>query len=248
MPPKRLTLIAATVTGLLATSPARAIVGGTADMALARSSIMVLKSSGGVCSGIIITKSVVLTAAHCATGADQFRIHYRDMNGEAIMIEPAAKILHPKYVAGAIQARKPSVDMALFRLRVPLPRSFSVATLSQRQPHAEARITIGGYGFSKAGDPRSMGIFRTVEFTVQEPYGAGKLLIWAKGRNGTEVCTGDSGGPLVSAGTIFAITAWADVSRKSLCGRSIQGVLLGPQREWIDSTLSGWGEKARWED
>jgi hypothetical protein len=31
------------------------------------------------------------------------------------------------------------------------------------------------------------------------------------------------------------------------CGALTQGILLGPQRAWIDRTLAAWGRAARWE-
>ncbi len=47
------------------------------------------------------------------------------------------------------------------------------------------------------------------------------------------------------------MTTWASGSGrgsdKSACGGVSQGVLVGPQRAWIDRTLAGWGAAPRWE-
>lgn len=230
-------------------SPALAIVGGTESGGpLARSSIMVLTSNGGVCSAVIIAADVILTAAHCASGADQYRVHYRDTSGAPVMLEPANRVVHPGYVAAAIKTRSRSIDLALFKLKQPLPETFSAATLSSAQPKAGNRIKIGGYGVARSDDGRSSGIFRTAELGVIEPYGPSRLLVWAKDEQSRGACNGDSGGSLALNNSVFAITAWAAGTKQSPCGQITQGILLGPQRKWIDETLGKWGRQALWQD
>jgi hypothetical protein len=46
---------------------------------------------------------------------------------------------------------------------------------------------------------------------------------------------------------VFAVTTWASGAKGRICGEYSQGVLLGPQRAWIDATLAGWGRAARWD-
>ena len=58
---------------------------------------------------------------------------------------------------------------------------------------------------------------------------------------GSGACTGDSGGPVLDpAGTLGAITAWAEGTGKARCGALTQGVLVAPQRGWIEGVLAGW--------
>ena len=58
-----------------------------------------------------------------------------------------------------------------------------------------------------------------------------------------DTCTGDSGGPIYAqSGTVAALSAWADGDARHFCGDLTQGVLVAPQRGWIDSVLRGWGE------
>jgi len=209
---------------------------------------MVLTSNGGVCSAVILTRNVILTAAHCASGAEQYRIHYRDSTGEPVMLEPEGKTVHPGYVATAVKNRKQSIDLALFKLKQPLPSQFSVATLSSIRPGAGSKITIGGFGVTQNDNGRSSGIFRTADLSVTEPYGPGRFLIWADGEEQSGACNGDSGGPIAVNNSVFAITAWAVGSSQSPCGKTTQGILLGPQRQWIDKTLQSWGGQARWHD
>lgn len=238
---------AALIAAFLA-APAQAIVGGQESAApLAREAVMVLSSKGGMCSAVIVAADVVLTAGHCAAGAGQHRVHWRGEDGAPELVEPAAKAIHPGYDAKAVEARRRSIDLALIRLPQNLPDRFAVAKLSAANPSAPARVTFGGYGVAKEGDARSSGTFRTAELPVAEPYGRSTILIWAEGGGRAGACMGDSGGPVAQGGAVFAITTWVGDKKSGACGKYSQGVLLGPQREWIDRTLATWGRKARWE-
>lgn len=231
----------------LGVGPARAVVGGLeAGGALARSAVMVLSSRGGVCSGVVVAPDVVLTAAHCATNATEYRVHYRE-GGEPVLIAPAAGAVHPGYDPGALKSRRRSVDLALLRLPDALPARFAPATLSETSPAKGAGLTLGGYGVLRPGDARSTGTFREARLAVVEPYGRATILVWASDptRGGAGACEGDSGGPIAEGGSVAAITTWAAGARQG-CGDMSQGVLVGPQRRWIDGVLAGWGRTAAW--
>ena len=230
---------------LLDAGTAGAIVGGreAPDDPLARSSVMVLTSSGGVCTGIVVARDAVLTAGHCVAGAGENRVHWREDGAAPVLAEVAARVLHPGYDGDAIRGRTRSIDLALIRTRAALPDRFAPATLSAAMPRAGAGLTLGGYGAARQGDPRSTGRFRTAPLPVVEPYGPSRILVWlqsASGRVGG--CQGDSGGPVSDEAGILAVAAWV----KDACGGLTQGILLGPQRDWIDRTLAGWSAQARW--
>jgi hypothetical protein len=236
------------VSMLLSIAPAHAIVGGADDSGpLSRGTVMVLSSKGGVCSGVIVDVDVVLTAAHCATGAPQHRVHWKGEDGSPELVEPAAKAIHPGFDPKGVEARRRSIDLALIRLPERLPDRFAVAKLSDRNPSAGERVAFAGYGVAREGDARSTGTFRTVAVPVAEPFGRSAILVWADGGGRAGACTGDSGGPVAQGEAVLAVATWAGDRRSGACGKYSQGVLLGPQRAWIDRTLAGWGRKARWE-
>lgn len=233
----------------LVATGAQAIVGGAEDQGpLARRSVMVLSSNGGVCSAVVVARDVVLTAAHCVTGADEHRVHFRDEAGEPVLIVPSAKAVHPGYNAKAIETRQRSIDLALVRIPQPLPERFERATLSAARPGKNETITVGGYGLSRDGDARTTGTFRTASLTVTEPYGPSKILLWLQGKGVVGACQGDSGGPMASGTAVTAITSWSAPARGRSCGGTTQGILLGPQKEWIDRTLKRWDRAALWSD
>lgn len=231
---------------LIATQ-AQAIVGGAEDDGpLARRSVMVLSSNGGVCSAVVLAKDVVLTAAHCVTGAAEHRVHFRDETGEPVLIAPSAKAVHPGYNAKAVETRQRSVDLALVRIPEALPARFERATLTAAKVPENSAVTVGGYGLSREGDAKTSGTFRTAALTAVEPYGPSRILLWAEGSGTASACQGDSGGPMASGPSVAAITSWSSPSKGRSCGGVTQGILVGPQRTWIDRILSGWNRAAVW--
>lgn len=229
--------------------PARAIIGGAEDNgALKASAVMVLGSAGNVCTGIVVAPTAILTAGHCARNAAEHRVHYMDDSGSPILLPIAAVAVHPGYTSKAVSARTRSVDLALIRLGAPLPGRFRPAVLSAApQPRAGAIVTLAGYGGTGKG--RADGKFRSIDLPVVEPYGPGRILLWLRGQSGRPAgaCVGDSGGPMIEGGAIVAVTGWAEGGSGTSCGKTTQGVLVAPQRDWIDSTLTGWNTRARWQ-
>lgn len=245
-------LRAACLAGSIVSAPAaHAIVGGAEDRGpLSRAAVMVLSSSGGMCSAVVVAPDVVLTAAHCVTGASDHRVHFRGDDGAPVLLVPNAKAVHPGYDAKAVAARRRSIDLALLRLPAPLPGRFEAASLSAATVAGGSALSFGGYGVAREGDGRSTGTFRTVRLNLVEPYGPSGILVWAKGaEQGAGVCEGDSGGPIAREGAaaVVAVSTWATGPKGRGCGEYSQGVLLAPQRAWIDRTLQGWARSARWE-
>jgi Trypsin len=242
---KRLvTLLLAT---LLPGTGANAIVGGAEDQGpLARRTVMVLGSNGGVCSAVVVAGDAVLTAAHCVTGAAEHRVHFRDESGEPVLIVPSAKAVHPGYDAKAIENRRRSVDLALLRIPERLPERFERATLTTAKPAKDTAVSVGGYGLSQENAPKTTGTFRSAALKAIEPYGPSRILLWLQGAGPMGACQGDSGGPMFVGDAVVAITSWSSPAKGRSCGGITQGILVGPQQDWIDRTLRGWGRAAQW--
>jgi hypothetical protein len=260
---KIFSILGGAISLMAATCPASAIVAGREGGPLAGSTLMVLSEGGGLCSGIVIAPDIILTAAHCAPGGRQLRIHYRDAGGEPMLIEPKQVVVHPAYRANAIKERQRSIDLALIRSAQPL-RGFSSATLSSGPPPGEGEtVVVSGHGIRTEGDARSTGLYYSADLSVIQPFGPSTILLWSadpkgldnKGLNrkdlgrvaGAGACLGDSGGTLTNTdGTVIAITSWATAGGKARCGLLTQGILVAPQRGWIDDTLRNWDRSATW--
>jgi hypothetical protein len=241
---------------LIAGTPAWAVVGGDpAEGAIGQSLVMVLAEGGGACSGVVVAPRVVLTAGHCLSRRKQIRIYAPSPDapaGAPHLIAPSASAVHPGYVPNAAGTRHRSVDLALIRLPEPLPAPFIPAPLDMGQaPDAGETVVVAGDGLAQEGAASSSGKPRSVSLPVIEPYGRGAILLWAAAPNGTGAgaCEGDSGGAMLRAeGSVIAIIAFAEGPGRARCGKLTQGVLLAPQRGFIDATLAQWGESAHWTD
>jgi secreted trypsin-like serine protease len=199
-------------------------------------------SATGFCSAVVLAPDVLLTAAHCVA-AGEHRAHWRD--GETpVLAAIRDKAVHPGYEPKAVEARRRSVDLALVRLAEPLPARFVPARLSAEAAPQGATVRVAGFGVTAPGERRSGGTLRTVDLPVVEPYGPSRILLWARGEGGA--CTGDSGGPMLRGEAVVAITSWAAGPRGRGCGGLTQGILVAPQRDWIERTLAAWGRGAGW--
>jgi Trypsin len=221
---------------------ARALVGAEPDSRFADRVAMVLIRGGdkaGFCSALVLSRRVLLTAAHCLRPLRDMAVHYRDAAGAAVIIPIDAAVAHPLYRADAIQARVESIDLALIRTARPLGPRFAGATIADGgPPPIGASAIVSGYGAASEGDWSSGGELRSVRLAVREP--ASKVLIWAADPTGRAAgaCNGDSGAPVWSAdgSAAIAIVAWAQAAHGRGCGGLTQGPLLAPLKGWIEET------------
>jgi len=235
-------------------APAAAIVGGgAADPGLARSLVMVLAEGGAACSGVVVAPQTVLTAGHCVPKGRQIRVYAptpEASSGAPHLVPLTASAVHPGYASNAVGTRRRSVDLALIRLAEPLPPSYAPAVLAAGQaPGAGETLMVAGDGLSREGAPTSSGKPLAATLSVVEPYGRGTILIWGSpaGTGAAGACEGDSGGAMFGgAGALIAVIAFAEGAGGSRCGKLTQGVLVAPQRAFIDATLARWGVAARW--
>jgi hypothetical protein len=243
------------VLGAFGTSwPAQAVLGGRDGGPAQSSTLMVLNARGGVCTGIVLSARTILSAAHCVDGGVDLRIHWKEAGAEPVLIQPASVAVHPEFNGGAIANRRRSIDLVLLRLSSPLPAQFVPASLVDAGlPRAGSAITLAGYGVLREGEARTTGTYRSAALVAIEPYGPGRILIWATDpagagkKPGIGACQGDSGGPMtLGDGGIVAVASWSTGPSGKSCGLLSQGVLVAPQRAWIDRTLSNWGESASW--
>ena len=245
--PKLFVLAAALSAALSA--PAAAVVGPSREPgALAAHVVMILKRSpgaAGFCSGVVVAPDAVLTAAHCVAGITDTRVHYKDASGRPVLIEVAEIIRHPGYRADGQKTRRRTIDLALVRTRAPLSGFSPARTDAGSAVNIGDRFRLAGFGIAREKDAASSGTLRLALIEARAPLSS--ILLWAKDAadKGAGACTGDSGAPIFSPtdATVVAITAWANGERGAQCGALTQGVLVGPQREWIGAVLAKWAGK-----
>jgi S1-C subfamily serine protease len=198
---------------------------------------MVLGSRGNACTGTVLAPRVVITAAHCVSGSPRYAVAYRE--GESPVLQEVADVArHPEFKAGA----RVSIDLALVRLKLPLPARFSPSALDADRDDEKVggTLTIAGFGLGREGDEASAGRLRQAGVTVLPRYFP-RYFRLGRSDDGVLICRGDSGGPVFDADLRLAgIVYGKERSDGRACGTVAQAVRIAPQRAWIDGVLTRW--------
>src|SRR5437588_1206396 len=220
---------------------ASAIVGRSVDGAKWQSQVvMVLSRSGnqaGFCSGVVLTRRIVLTAAHCVSNASDTRVY---LPGQPLI--PLRRIArHPGFHADAPRTRSRSIDLALIETAEALPAEFTAPAIAGGLRYElGTKFEIAGFGVAREDDAKTSGTLRAGHVTLRAPLSS--VLLWLEEpQHETGACTGDSGGPVFTEdGKLAAIVAFAEGSGSRLCVKLTQSVLIAPQRGWIEGVIAGW--------
>ena len=231
-----LTLLAAL---LVAGGPARALVGADiADLSLQRYTVAVA-SSIGKCTGVVLARDIVLTAAHCTEAAAKLRVGgnrgYGDPTAPPVDLSSVTQIIqHPRY-----NAKLPgSPDLAILKLAKPLPDRFSPAYFGGPVPGNGDNLIAVGYGKSAAVDPKAGTILRMVLLRVSGRFPTYVTLVSSR-EEAAEAGAGDSGGPVFAYRGMTALVAIM-VGRASF---ETVAIPIAPNFSWINETMEKLGGK-----
>ncbi|HWJ99437.1 MAG TPA: trypsin-like serine protease [Xanthobacteraceae bacterium] len=225
-------------------SPAQAINGGApASSELAAQTVMIVSTRGSICTGTVIARDLVLTAAHCVAPKSNYAVSVT--GGAPRVIQVARIVLHPKFDPRQFETRVPSPDMAIIKLAEPLPANYRAATL-MRDPVLPKRgtlFTLAGFGFAKDGDERSLGTLRSIALPSVGTTG-GIMVRVSNGNGGTQgACTGDSGGPAYLNGELAGVIGWTSIPTGKNCGFTTGVTLVGLQLGWIQQTARSFSTR-----
>jgi secreted trypsin-like serine protease len=222
---------------------------GKAEASMATHVVMVLNRRGNACSGTVIARDVVITAAHCVLcrgqqrcvqPTDKLAIAYIE-GGSPILQRVRSVVVHPR----SSSDMRRSIDVAMIRLAEPLPGRFRpVAIIAPNTPYSEGSdLYLSGYGLQRDKDPKSAGTLRGAGALILSPQT--RRIIRVGRTDGPEtlrICKGDSGGPVFTGdGRLAAVTFGTEIDRKgSECGSVGQAIKLAPIRDWVDTNLRRW--------
>jgi hypothetical protein len=230
-------------------SPLRAMVGGaaTADRSVAQHVALIVGSRGTSCTGVVIARTLVLTAAHCALAGAEYKIVEFDAARQPILRDVALTISHPQFELGLLLNHRATADVALLKLAAPLSESFVPAPLAnQRKPVAVGdHFLVAGYGVAVRGDGRTGGTVRVADLVTTGEPGTLQIRLVDSDTNGIRpglsACTGDSGAPVFDTSNstlaVIGLVSWSTgPSLTAGCGGLTGVTPLQRYRGWIVET------------
>ena len=187
-------------TAMLAAAPAHAVVLGSSS-SLGGYTVRLI--GNGYCSGVVIARRIVATAAHCAHG---MRVVAGGGSLRVIGVSRSAQLDDGRRVSI-------SGDGAFLHLAEPLPYGGPAPV----GPGSGDSFTIAGYGTT---DERARGAFGSLhEATLVAASARALVDPHRSGSIGASACFGDSGGPVLRGGELVGvITRAAHPSPRIACG------------------------------
>jgi len=231
---------------------AGALVGGASvvrNTGAGRHIVMIVGTRGNLCTGTVLARDLVLTAGHCVAPAATYRVLALDAQPPGLPIHSIA--VHPRYNPRDYASGRVTADVALLKLKTPLPANVvpSVLGVSQAVKPGDSFV-IAGFGTiappsdSGAGTPRAAALIATgkpgnLQIRLFDP-------ATRDARPGLGACIGDSGGPaFVESGGAFAVigvVSWSTgPGGEAGCGGLTGVTPLSLYRGWIIETARKMG-------
>jgi secreted trypsin-like serine protease len=240
---------------VLALSPgALAMVGGAAvaERAIAQHVALIVGSRGTSCTGVVIARNLVLTAAHCALPGADYKIVEFDVAKRPTLRDVSAVRTHPQFDLNTLLGHRATADVALLRLATPLPAAFAPVPLAVAQKPVAVgdHFLVAGYGVAVRGDGRTGGTVRTANLVATGQPGTLQIRLVDAATNGAQAglsaCTGDSGAPVfdTSGGdlAVIGLVSWSTGPALSDGCGGLTGVTpLVRYRDWIVQTAAQMG-------
>jgi secreted trypsin-like serine protease len=186
-----------------------AIIGGTEVQAgdpVAASTVLVYAKEDGatsICTGTIIEKDIILTAAHCLgiSGLAQVVVAFRtSLQGQGPVMKVAER-RRPTDFLDRAGADADWHDIAVLRIAGQIPAGYKPAKFATpAQIKDGGAVVLAGYGMNvpvapaEEGASSGSGVLRKVDQVIlQAKFGVTETLVSLAGGKGA--CKGDSGGP-----------------------------------------------------
>lgn len=221
-----------------------ALVGGAAPAPdHARSVVMIAGSRGNSCTGALIARDLVLTAAHCVPPGAEYKLVTFDADRRPLLRDTVRVERHPQFSQQAFDNHRATADVALIKLAAPVAGAAPVALFGGKLSVAPGDMfVVVGYGLTRQNDGRSGGTLRTARLIATGRPGNLQIRLFdpatRNAQAGLGACTGDSGAPVFVGDngrlSVIGVVSWSTGAGNSEGCGGLTGVTpLSLYRPWL---------------
>ncbi len=235
--------------------PAAAMVGNAPPAGeFARAAVMIVGSRGNFCTGTLVARDLVLTAAHCVPPGSDYKLVQFDAQRRPQLRDTSRIERHPQFSQGAFDNHRATADVALVKLAAPAQTNATGILFSGAFAVAPGdRFSVAGYGLTERGNGKTGGTLRAANLVATGRPGnlQIRLVDPAHGARAGQVagvgaCTGDSGAPVFrdegGRALIIGVVSWSTgPGNAEGCGGLTGVTPLSLYRGWIVDTAKKLG-------
>jgi secreted trypsin-like serine protease len=227
-----------------------AMVGGAAPAGEAgRAVVLLVGSHGQSCTGVALSRDLVLTAGHCVLPGSDYKLVEFDAAHTPTLKDVSSIARHPGFDVNALRHRV-TADVAVLKTAAPMKNASATLAPANGAIAVGDRFTVIGYGLATPGDGRTGGVARTATLVASGQPGTLQIRLVdpaTKGeRAGLGACTGDSGAPVFrdigSRLMVAGVVSWSTGPANAAGCGGLTGVTpLARYRGWVVEQAGRFG-------
>lgn len=197
------------------------------------------KPTNSYCTGLLIHRDVILTAAHCIKSDAAGLIlafGVQPLSGNYVSRRALKVVTHPHYEKNKNQVNNPErMDLALILLKDPAPKSHLVLEIPPPELSLAPGSLFTALGYGQIGNEQGAGVLRYVNLSIAR-ISSSRSQFEVSQISGKGVCSGDSGGPAIlrSRGKDYVIGVASAIQwQQDPCREKSVFMNTQAHREWI---------------